>query len=148
MGKHILLIEDDRLLGLFIANIARSRGHTVSLEPSGCRVLYRLKQRPCDVVVTDVQMPLIDGLRVVELVRGPRSPCPCLPIIAMSADWSQRDQLLSLGANAFMNKPFNIDDLLALVEAQPPFPGYAAPDPARCFRCRACSDGCDKTAGG
>lgn len=105
MGKRILLFEDDPLTRLCIVSTATDRGLSVTSVPNGCFVLYELKKAAYDVVLTDIQMPKVSGLKVIQIVRGQRSAFPQVPIVAMSADWTIKPKALALGADAFLGKP-------------------------------------------
>lgn len=110
----ILLADDDIGLRGVIHRFLERSGFSVALAGNGREALERLKSRPVDLLLTDLMMPEISGIELIEAVRKNN---PTLPIIAMSADAGLRnDGSLQLaaqaGANVLLEKPFAMNRLI------------------------------------
>ena len=117
--KVILLIDDDDLVALTIEHMLTSADYQVIRAAEGEAGLQLLKTHPVDLVLTDIIMPGKEG---IETIREFRQLDPGWPIIAMSgggltlgADYLRMAQ--ALGANAVLAKPFDQEDLLAIIES-------------------------------
>jgi DNA-binding response OmpR family regulator len=114
--RRILLAEDDAALrDLMAAALARD-GHEVVEASDGSEVLDLLAEETLDLIVSDVHMPGWSGLDVLAgLSRDPASP----PVVLVTAfgDSQLHADALRLGARATMDKPFDMDQLRAVVES-------------------------------
>jgi CheY-like chemotaxis protein len=115
---EILVIDDMAGVQRAIDSLLRQAGHKVAVATNGAEGIELLKQRRFDLVVVDILMPKLDGTEVVFHVSAmPNRP----PIIAMSgggAGVSASEALRGarLKADAFLEKPFDKDQFLAVVE--------------------------------
>jgi two-component system OmpR family response regulator len=113
---QILLVEDDSLLAAGIVQALKRNGFPVHHVATGTSALTRIKAEPPDIVVLDLGLPDMDGL---ELLRRVRAQKVTLPILILTA----RDALatkvagLDLGADDYLTKPFELDELLARLRA-------------------------------
>jgi two-component system chemotaxis response regulator CheY len=112
--KTILVIDDDPLVRRTIERILHKKGYRVYLAADGSQGLQAFQHLRPDLVITDIVMPLTDGL---ETIRSLRTWVPDARIIAISGGnrSSKGDllaQALSLGAGAVIAKPFAPDELL------------------------------------
>lgn len=115
MSATILVADDHDAIRDLIARVLTSDGHAVTCVADGAELLRITASRSFDLVLTDLSMPKIDGLTVIRLLRA--EPCTAqLPIIAMSADPCVERDAHAAGANAFLAKPFLLDELLTAVE--------------------------------
>ena len=107
--------EDDRALSDALVVLFRSDGHDASAFPEGASLLRAHAKHPCDLIVLDIMMPVLDGLQTLKAVRQFSS----VPIILLTARDSANDQCagLDLGADDYMTKPFSTAVLLAKVRA-------------------------------
>jgi DNA-binding response OmpR family regulator len=120
---NVLLAEDDPELLDLLASYLRRRGYRVFCAPDGEALVQRVERSvpsgplpAIDVIVSDIYMPGIDGLTVLEELReGGRR----IPTILMTAFGSAdvRERGLELGAEAVLVKPFDLGRLLAAVDA-------------------------------
>ena len=112
---HILVVDDDpRLLRLVRVNLERA-GFTVSTASSGNAALDELAAQPPDAMVLDITMPGIDGFSLTQKVRD-ISNVPIIMLTAMS-EQSQKVKGLEIGADDYMTKPFDPDELVARLRA-------------------------------
>ena len=115
--KKILLVEDDEPLLRLLAALLEQAGYQVETARDGERALKKLgKQRP-DLLVCDVQMPVMDGFELLEKVRATPAWAD-LPFIFLTGRDSCEDQKLGceLGADDYLTKPANRDQLVAAIE--------------------------------
>src|SRR5262245_17413186 len=78
---RILIVDDDPLVQLTVARLLAMLGHEAVRAADGREALAQLRSSPCDVILTDVLMPEVDGLEVIRRVSQDH---PGVPIIAMS----------------------------------------------------------------
>lgn len=113
----ILIIEDDADINEVVAVHLRRNGFSCTQAFSGSEARLLLAgAQPFDLVITDLMLPGLAGEDVVRLVRASID----VPIIVMSARTSPADKvaLLKLGADDYLAKPFDLDELLARVQVQ------------------------------
>lgn len=113
---RILLVEDDRSLAAMLEEILRSAGYDVELAPNGQLGLHLGLSRSYDVMVLDRGLPAIEGL---DLLGRLRSRGVLTPVLVLSALGLARDRVdgLDAGAEDYLTKPFDIDELLARLRA-------------------------------
>jgi len=117
MRAHILVVEDEQHLGLGIKYNLEAEGHRVSLVEDGPSAL-RLIQHDAssiDLVVLDLMLPGMSGYTVCEKLRAAGRT---LPVLMLSARTLAEDRTrgFDVGANQYMNKPFELDELLSRVK--------------------------------
>lgn len=110
----ILIIEDEPRIAAFVAKGLRSAGFTTHLTDSGAEGASLAVHGNFDLVVLDLGLPDIDGLEVLERIRGQGVT---VPVIMLTARTSIEDRLAGLenGADDYMSKPFSFEELLARV---------------------------------
>ena len=130
-GARILLVEDNELNQEVGLGLLREAGMAVDLAVDGKAALDRLRQQDYDLVLMDMQMPVMDGVTAcAELRRIDR--LAQLPVVAMTANAMEqdRDKCLAAGMNDFITKPIEPDDLwTALLKWIPPHDTTAAAVP-------------------
>ncbi len=111
--KTILIVEDDIDIHNLINNILERERYKVINAYSGTEALLLLENNNIDLILLDLMLPGIAGEEIVKKVRN-------IPIIVISAKISSIDKvnLLSSGANDYITKPFNTDELLARIKVQ------------------------------
>ncbi len=111
----VLLVEDERAVRLVVERALKRGGFNVIMASDGALALDVLGTAAIDILVSDVVMPGIDGVELLEHIQSRR---PGLPVVLMSgyADPPQRRALEQVGA-VFLAKPFTADDLLDAVAA-------------------------------
>jgi two-component system, NtrC family, response regulator AtoC len=112
----LLIVDDDLLQARLIKNNLERPGRIrVEVVGGAQDALQRLAREPVDAVLTDLQMPGMDG---IDLVRHIRESDPTLPLIVMTAHATMERAVEAIrsGANEFLQKPINVSALLALVE--------------------------------
>ena len=112
----ILLVEDDRLLGVGLTESLQTAGYEVSWCERGGDALRACASEPFSVVILDLGLPDVDGLTVLRRLRRNRQPFPVL-ILSARNEAVDRVKGLDLGADDYLAKPFDLDELLARVRA-------------------------------
>lgn len=112
---NILLAEDEENLHEPLKLNLEMEGYSVTSAYNGRQALEALEQEYFDVMILDIMMPEVDGITVVETVRLNNTD---LPILILSAKNTSADRVLGLkkGADDYLVKPFNLEELLLRVE--------------------------------
>ncbi|MBV9265466.1 MAG: response regulator, partial [Acidobacteriaceae bacterium] len=116
----ILLAEDNPVNQLVATRMLERDGHSVMLAQNGCEALDVLATEQFDLVLMDVEMPLMDGLEATRRIRArERGRGRHVPIMAMTANASKADELrcLSAGMDKFLTKPFTAEKLRLAIES-------------------------------
>ncbi|MBD8678261.1 response regulator [Sphingomonas sp. CFBP 13720] len=113
---RILMIEDDAALARSIATLLRVGGHAVDHSASGEEALELVSGEPYALVILDVGLPDIDGFTVLERMRRRGDRVPVLMLTARDA-LDDRVRGLDLGADDYLRKPFEPEELEARVRA-------------------------------
>lgn len=115
LRKSILLVEDEENLHDALRLNLELENYQVSSAYDGNQALKALNDEYFDLVILDVMLPGIDGISVAETIRIQQNP---IPILILSARNSSADRVLGLkkGADDYLNKPFNLEELLLRVQ--------------------------------
>ncbi len=113
---RILLAEDDPSLARQIAAALEKAGYAVDKTASGEEAWFLGDTEPYDAVILDLGLPILDGL---EVLRRWRSNSRTIPVLILTARSSWREKVTGLreGADDYLGKPFEIEELLARIEA-------------------------------
>ena len=116
--KRLLLIDDDPNLILLVKDYLEFRGYEVITAENGREALEVLEQEIPDMIICDVMMPEMDGYAFVNQVRQ-EERTSWIPILFLSAKQQTGDKIKGLdsGADVYMVKPFEPEELVAQVEA-------------------------------
>jgi two-component system cell cycle response regulator len=117
-GAKVLVADDDAALVNTLTWILREHGYQVVTVPNGDGLLERIQEELPDLVLLDIMMPKVDGLQLLQRIRGePRwRDLPVLMISSMPPE-DGTVKSLEIGASDFVPKPFRMKELLARVEA-------------------------------
>ncbi len=113
---RILVIEDEKRIGEFVARGLESAGYTVESAEDGASGLERVHATDYDLIVLDLMLPDMDGLKVLEKIRNRNASPPVLILSALGAV-DDRVKGLERGADDYLGKPFSFTELLARVRA-------------------------------
>ncbi|ALC89147.1 PhoB family transcriptional regulator [Bacillus sp. FJAT-18017] len=116
MDSHILIIEDDEGIARAIQLELEHAGYQVSIAYTGKEGLSILEKEQIDLVLLDVMIPELNGMEVLRRIRRENNE---MVIIMLTARDSVYDKVsgLDLGANDYMTKPFEIEELLARIRS-------------------------------
>ena len=117
MQKKILVAEDSPTMRYLIASTIAALGdYTVIEAGNGFEALRILPHEKVDLVITDINMPDINGLELVSFIRqSPNYRTTPLFIISTEGSARDREKGMSLGANAYLVKPFAPEELQSLI---------------------------------
>jgi len=116
-GLRFLVVEDSPTMRQLIRfTLKRLSGIEVVEACDGVDGLKKLSSGVVDLIITDINMPIMDGLKLVSLVRSNQS-FQKIPIIIITTEGAQEDKerALALGANAYITKPVQAASLLSTV---------------------------------
>jgi len=118
MTKRLLVVDDDADMRLTLKLALEIAGYGVEVAANGKEALEAQRRQPADVLITDIFMPDADGFEAIDAFR---KEFPATRIIAVSggAQFTKRDYLPDAelaGADATLQKPFDVDKLLALLK--------------------------------
>jgi two-component system sensor histidine kinase/response regulator len=108
-GRRVLLVEDNELNQEVAIELLRETGVVVDLAVNGAEALAKVQQRPYDLVLMDMQMPVMDGLTATREIRALGGPAGQVPIVAMTASAmaGDRERCLAVGMNDHLAKPID-----------------------------------------
>jgi|GEM_PF-266856 len=119
-GFHILIAEDDIVSSLAISRHLEKKGHRMHVARDGEAALAALREMDFDLVLMDVQMPVMDGVEATKRIRAGEAGWARadIPIIAMTAFAmaGDREEFLAAGMNDYIAKPTDTADVLAVME--------------------------------
>lgn len=114
--NRILLIEDDPFFGLILNDQLEMNGYEVRLLSIPGQTVENLQEQKFDLVIMDKLLSGVDGTRVCAEIRGTEEISD-VPILMMSGLDGAREICIAAGANNFIAKPFEVDDLMESIEA-------------------------------
>lgn len=116
-GKKILVVEDSKTIRKMVTSGLADAGFAVKQAQNGREAYERLQDEIFDLVLSDIEMPEFDGFRLVELIQSDPD-LATVPVIVMSTheERSYIKRIIMLGAVNYLVKPFNIDQLVAMIE--------------------------------
>ncbi len=117
---HVLLVEDNLVNQKVAVRFLQRHGFQVDVANNGREALDMLAEQRPDLVLMDIQMPVMDGLEAVALLRQRETATgQHLPVVAMTAHAMQgdRERFLAAGMDDYVSKPFKAEELLAVLDA-------------------------------
>jgi CheY-like chemotaxis protein len=111
--QRVLLVEDVELNQVLIADMLRSHGHEVTVAVNGEEAVGLVRLEHFDLVLMDVQMPVMDGVEATRRIRTLPSPAGQVPVLALSANVMahERERYLAAGMNGALTKPIDWSQL-------------------------------------
>jgi len=115
MSTHVLVVEDEPAMLRALTLSLSARGYDVSTAEDGATGLSQAAELAPDVIVLDLGLPDLDGMNIIRAVRGYSRT----PIVVLSGRSSSRDKVdaLEAGADDYVTKPFNVNELVARLRA-------------------------------
>ncbi len=129
-NKKILLADDSSIMRMVISlHLRRFTGAAITEASNGQEALVKLTQEKFDLLLTDINMPEMNGIELLRHVRmGLKSDIPVV-IITTKGEEKDRELGMSLGANSYITKPVSVKDLImavmTLLEPKPARPGWS-----------------------
>lgn len=114
-NKKVLLVEDNELNRLLAYTILTQYGAIVTSADNGLTAIEMIQRDEFDIVLMDVQMPVMDGVRATQIIREKHNKT--IPIIALTANAlkGKREEYISAGMNDYIAKPYNEEKMIAVI---------------------------------
>ncbi len=114
MERRILIVEDDNFTGESLKILFTEKGFTVDLAANGQEAIESIRTSAYDLVITDLMMPLMDGLYLLNRIKDIAEN---LPVVIITAYGNIENMLTAyqFGAIEIINKPFETEELLGVV---------------------------------
>lgn len=116
MKEQILVIEDEESIARVLQLELEYEGYDVDLAYTGTDGLIKIREQSWDLILLDLMLPGIGGLDVLRRIRSTKEETPVILLTAKS-DVEDKVTGLDLGANDYVTKPFEIDELLARIRS-------------------------------
>lgn len=113
---RILIAEDDAPLATFIAKAFKSEDHVTEIAASGEDALQRLQKGSFDLLILDLNLPVVSGSEVLSKIRSENADIPIL-ILTATDEVAERVSCLDAGADDYLTKPFLFSELSARIRA-------------------------------
>jgi DNA-binding NtrC family response regulator len=117
MTKRVLVVDDDADMRLTLKLALELAGYTVNVAANGREALEVQRREPAQVLITDIFMPDSDGFEAIDAFRR-EFPGTKIVVVSGGAQFTKRDYLPDaelMGVDATLQKPFDVDTLLALL---------------------------------
>ena len=117
----VMIVDDEPLIRWSLRRGLTRRGHQVAEAGDGAEALRQLRADPhrFSVIVLDSWLPDVQNLTLLKEIRQ-IAPSPAILIMTAFGDAQMRDEALALGARVVIDKPFQVNDVVSLVESPPP----------------------------
>ncbi len=118
MGKKVLVVEDHHDTSFLLCRLLKMEGYDVEHAIDGMVGYNAAANAPPDLIVTDIQMPRMDGIEMIKRIRECQA-CKKVPIIVMSAYGQRRiTDAIEAGANGVVQKPIDLDSFLEAIRSK------------------------------
>jgi CheY-like chemotaxis protein len=118
IGKKVLVVEDNKINQLVVAKMLTNLGVNITTADNGIEALEEIKTNIFDLILMDIQMPLMDGYKTTAEIRNlPELEKSEVPIIALTASafLSEKEKAKLFGMDDHLGKPFSPDELIAKI---------------------------------
>lgn len=117
MARSVLVVDDDPAIRKVLTTTLGLEGYEIDVAVDGEEALARVDEKMPDLMILDIMMPKLNGLDVLERLRG-QAETSSLPVILLTAKSSQEDQWEGWrrGVDYYMTKPFDVEDLLRFIQ--------------------------------
>jgi two-component system KDP operon response regulator KdpE len=113
--RNILVVDDDAQITRVLKTTLSAQGYSIRTASDGEQALQEMRRWPPDLVITDLRMPMMDGLELCRRIRE-QSPIPVI-VLSVKGEEVIKVEALDAGADDYITKPFNVNELLARVRA-------------------------------
>lgn len=118
-SKKVLVAEDSSVIQNLTKKILQIQNYTISSVKNGEQVLKKLEKEDYDVILMDINMPVMDGMECAKKIRGladkTKANTPIIAITGNAKNYSIED-FKAVGINEYLPKPLNFDDLVETVK--------------------------------
>lgn len=127
--RRVLIVDDEEEIRAAIRQILAEEGYAVETVASGEAALAAIAARAPDLILLDVNLPGVDGWQVLDELRSAAGAQT--PVVVMTAGYDIQAQALDNGAQGYLGKPFDLEDLIAAVGAHVGLPVRDAQEEVR-----------------
>ncbi len=115
--SRVLAVDDTRALRVMLADCLKKGGHEVVVAADGVEALEKLREHRPDIVITDLNMPRMNGLDFIEAARK-EEVGRALPMLLLTTETAQslKDRAKAVKATGWLTKPFDPNQILSLVD--------------------------------
>ncbi len=113
---HILVIEDDRTIREVIRTLLEMESHQVTEAEDGKEALELLETINVDIVITDIFLPRLSGIKVIKILKKQNSKIKIIAISGAGNGAYNLQSLTEIGADRFLEKPFEMGELLNAIK--------------------------------
>lgn len=114
--KRILVIDDESIVRISCKKILSPEGFDVELASDGYEAIELIKKQTYDIIITDLKMPKMDGLEVLEWIKK-NSPYSKVIVITGFSTPEIAEKAIATGATRYLEKPFTPETLLSAVQS-------------------------------
>lgn len=117
-GCHVLVVEDNLMNQTYIGSLLTKWKIVYTLATDGKKAVEEAKKQPFDMILMDIQMPIMDGYEATVLIRSTQNPNKNAPVIALTASamLDHKSIAMEAGMDDFLTKPFDPGQLLTLLQ--------------------------------
>ncbi|MDA9951626.1 response regulator [Oligoflexaceae bacterium] len=117
MSKNILIVDDDPDIVELLETILRNAGYETDSAQNGMECLQMVKKNPPDLILMDIMMPILDGVKTLESLYKDNVSHRNIPVIMVSGYLDDENAQIAkdLGARDAVSKPFKQDELLEVI---------------------------------
>jgi DNA-binding NtrC family response regulator len=112
----ILIVEDDGEISTTMAEVLMEAGHATRTARNGIEGLRMISEDVPDLILLDLEMPILDGPGMARALAAQRDGMPRIPIVVASAGGHIREIAARMGSAHYLKKPFTLDRLLEVVK--------------------------------
>ncbi len=112
---NVLIVDDDRDGSHLLADVLAASGHTTRVAANGLEGLQEVERDPPDVILLDVDMPILDGPEMAEALAVRRAGKTSIPIVLISGSQHLESIAGVVGTPYFLRKPFGISQAIRMV---------------------------------
>ena len=123
MASRVLVVDDDPSIRSLLGDLLSDDGHKVATAADGAEALEALHAFSADVILLDINMPVMDGITFVQRYRAGCAADDQVPIIVITAGGDAAARARQLAAAGFVGKPFDLDELSRAVAGVAPRAG-------------------------
>jgi DNA-binding response OmpR family regulator len=113
--KKILIVDDNKYIRFALSALMEQSGYDVHEVGEGGKVIEEVKSKNPDLVILDKKLPGYDGLDLLVEIKNIKKELPVVILTAYGDD-KTREQALARGADVFMTKPFDNDEIISIIE--------------------------------
>jgi PAS domain S-box-containing protein len=126
-GLRVLVVEDDTVNQIVTKSMLEKNGYVVKIAENGSEALQILDTGQWDLILMDIQMPVLDGLEATRLIRAGGNKIPIIAVTAFALK-GDKEKFIELGMNGYLPKPFLANQLFEEIHRVTAGQGFGIPD--------------------